>query len=270
LTALAGQVAAVTGGARGIGLAIATALAASGARVVIGDLDGDLAASAAAALSGPAGAQGLALDVRDESSYAAFLASVGNPDIVVNNAGIAVPGSFVDLDPARIDLQVAVNLGGVLRGLRLVLPGMLARGSGRILTISSAAGRIPSPGAAVYTATKHAVFGLNDAVRSEVRGSGVHLTAVLPTVVATEMSAGLRLRGLPAVTPDTVARAVLRVLRSRRPPASVMVPRWIRLLALGDTLAPQVIRDRVRDLISVDPGRGRRPYDDRIARLLEP
>jgi NAD(P)-dependent dehydrogenase (short-subunit alcohol dehydrogenase family) len=264
--ALAGRVAVVTGGARGIGLAIANALAGAGARVVIGDLDGDLAASVA---PGPEG-RGLALDVRSDESYAAFLDAAGEPDILVNNAGVAVPGAFESLDGAHLDLQVAVNLGGVLRGLRLVLPGMLARGSGRIVTICSAAGRIPSPGAAVYTATKHAVFGLNDAVRSEVRGRGVHLTALLPTVVTTEMSAGLRLRGLPSVTPDAVARSVLRVLRSRRPPASVMVPRWLRVLALGDALAPQVVRDGVRALISVDSSSAPRPYDERISRQLRP
>ena len=140
------------------------------------------------------GAVGLGLDVRDDESYEAFLGEVGSRlgplSVLVNNAGVAIAGSFLATSPGEHELQIDVNLGGVERGLRLALPALLERGSGHVVNIASAAGRIPSPGAAVYAATKHGVVALTDAVRSEVRGSGVHLTSILPTAVHTEMAAG--------------------------------------------------------------------------------
>jgi hypothetical protein len=261
------RVAAVTGGARGIGLAIATALARTGTRVAIGDLDGDLAARRAASWGGT----GLGVDVRDEQSYAQFLDQVGPVDILVNNAGVAVAGNYLETTAAEHTLQIEVNLRGVERGMRLVLPGMVERGRGHVVNIASAAGLIPAPGAAVYTASKQAVVGLTDAVRSELRGTGVTLTAVLPTAVRTEMAAGLVLRGLPQVDPEAVARAVVRVVGKRRPPATVMVPRWLRPFAMGDAVSPQWLRDLARRIAVVDPVgdvQARAAYIARVARQL--
>ncbi len=247
------RVVVVTGGARGIGLAIATALAAAGDRVVIGDLDRSLVTARARQIGG----WGFSLDVRDDASYTRFLArviaEVGPVDALIHNAGVALPGDFVGSDVAGQDLQIDVNIRGVLRGSRLVLPLMLARGQGRVVTVASAAGVIPAPGAAVYSATKHAVVAFHHAVRAELRGTGVALTAVLPTAVSTEMSAGLRMRGLPTVTPDVVARAVVRVLARRRPPSTVMVPWWLRPVAMADAVSPQWLRDLARRVASVDP-----------------
>jgi len=268
---LAGRVVAVTGGARGIGLAIATALAEAGARVAIGDFDAELARQRVTAFAGV----GLGLDVRDEHSYVDFLSQVdkrlGPVDVLVNNAGVAVPGTFLDTSAAEHGLEIEVNLRGVERGMRLALPGMIARGRGHVVNIASAAGLIPAPDAAVYTATKHAVVGLTHAVRSELRGSGVFLTVVLPTAVRTEMAAGLSLRGLPRVSAEVVARRVVRVLRQRRPPATVLVPRWLRPVAIIDAASPQWLRDLARRLATVrvdDDGSGRADYDARVARQL--
>jgi NAD(P)-dependent dehydrogenase (short-subunit alcohol dehydrogenase family) len=99
-------VVAITGGARGIGLATARAFAATGATVAIGDVDADLAATVAADLGG----HGHPLDVRDRTSFAAFLDAVGPVDVLVNNAGVAPAGRFLDTDPALVDLVVEVNL----------------------------------------------------------------------------------------------------------------------------------------------------------------
>jgi NAD(P)-dependent dehydrogenase (short-subunit alcohol dehydrogenase family) len=269
---LRGAVVAVTGGARGIGLAVATRLAAAGARPAIGDLDGDLAAERADRLGG----LGLPLDVRDDGSFADFLGAVGEAcgpvDVLVNNAGVATPGAFLSTSAAEHALQLAVNVGGVARGMRLVLPGMVARGSGAVVNLASAAGRIPAPGAAVYTASKHAVVGLTEAVRSELRGTGVRVHAILPPVVDTEMSAGLRLPLLPRVSPERVAEAVHRVLTRRRPPATVMVPRWLGVAALVDAASPQWLRDGVRRLTPVDgqvDPTARAPYQARVRRQLD-
>jgi hypothetical protein len=186
---------------------------------------------------------------------------------------VVVVGPFLSTTAAEQGVQIDVNLGGVARGLRLALPGMVSRGRGHVITLASAAGQIPAPGAAIYSATKHAVTGLNDAVRSELRGSGVHLTAILPAAVRTEMAAGLRMAGLPEVSPEAVARIVLRVVGRRRPPAAVMVPRWLRPIALIDAMSPQWLRDAARGLLAVRvhidrPGRAR--YDARVARQLPP
>jgi len=267
------RVVAVTGGARGIGLAIATALATAGARVAIGDFDSELAAERAASV----GAVGFGLDVRDDDSYAEFLDRIpdrlGPLDVLISNAGVATAGAFLATSASEHELQIDVNLGGVERGMRLALPGMVERGGGHVVNIASAAARIPAPGGAVYSATKHAVLGLSDAVRSELRGTGVHVTTVLPTAVRTEMAAGLRLRGLPRVPPETVARTVVRLVRRRRPPATVMVPHWLRPLAVIDSASPQWLRDLARRVILVDldvDRAARAPYEERVARQLDP
>lgn len=274
---VAGRVVAVTGGARGIGLAIATALTAQGARVALGDLDEPLARQRAAEL-GAAGAQ---LDVTDAESFADFLSWVerelGPVDVLVNNAGVAIPGNYTETSAAEHDLQISVNLVGVENGMRLVLPGMLARGRGHVVNLASAAGLIPAPRAAIYSATKHAIVALTQAVRCELHGTGVHVTAVLPTAVRTEMAAGLVLRGLPQVDPDVVARRVLRALTARRPPATVMIPAWLRPVAMADAVSPQWLRDLVRrwavvrtggDDPSSDGAAARARYLGRIARQL--
>jgi NAD(P)-dependent dehydrogenase (short-subunit alcohol dehydrogenase family) len=253
---LTGRVVAVTGGARGIGLATARAFLAAGARVAVGDVDGDLAAAAGADIAGP-------LDVRDLASFETFLkaveADLGPVDVLVNNAGVAPTGQFAQQEQPLIDLQVDVNLRGVLLGTRLVLPGMLARRRGHIVNVASLAGRIPLPDGAVYSATKHAVVGLTAAVQAEVRSSGVRLTAVLPTFVRTSLVAGLSLRGVPVVAPERVAAAIVRAVR-RGGPVTVAVPRWMGLLP----------RWTYR-LVPVDPAidhTARADYERRITDLL--
>jgi NADP-dependent 3-hydroxy acid dehydrogenase YdfG len=234
-------VVAITGGARGIGLATARAFVDAGARVVIGDIDADVADKAAA----ETGALALPLDVRDAGSFQAFVDAAGPIDVLVNNAGVAHAGSFLDTPAPLRTQQLEVNLGGVINGLAAVLPGMVERGGGHVVNVASLAGRLATPNAAVYTATKFAVIGLTEAVRAEVRDSGVRVTAVLPTFVRTRMTEGLSLDHLPTATPSDVARAILRVVR-RGGPATVSVPRWMSGLPRLAAFTPQAVQDRIR------------------------
>lgn len=221
---LDGAVACVTGGARGIGLATAQLLVRRGARVVLGDLDGDLAAQAASDI----GATGLPLDVADPGSFAAFLDTAkehGDIDVLVNNAGIMRTGPFAEQDPASQQRELAINLGGVITGMRLVLPDMLARDHGHIANVASMAGKITTPGASIYTATKTGVVALSRAVRAEIAGSRVTVSTILPAAVKTELTAGLDTSLMPLSDPSSVAEAIAGSCRHGR--AEVGVPRWI-------------------------------------------
>lgn len=235
---LAGATVVVTGGARGIGRATAAAFLRRGARVVIGDLDEAAARDTAAALG--AHALGLRLDVTSEASYAAFLAEVDRrvapPDVLVSNAGIMPLGDFAAERLAVSRATVDVNLWGVIVGARLVLPGMLARGRGRIINVASLAGRVPLPGAAVYSGTKFAVIGFTAALEEELVGTGVSAAAVLPAVVRTELSSGVSHKGAPTVDPEDVADAIVRSCDG--PAREASVPGWAALLARAHAALP--------------------------------
>ncbi|HEX5543315.1 MAG TPA: SDR family oxidoreductase [Micromonospora sp.] len=240
---LRGRVVAVTGGARGIGREIARQLAEAGARVAIGDRDAAAVREAAAQLPGTV--EGFDLDVTDTASFAGFLATVeerwGPLDVLVNNAGVMWVGRF-DAEPeAATARQLEVNLHGVIRGVKLAAPAMRRRGRGHIVTIASAASKLSPPGEATYAATKHGVLGYLNAVRAELRGSGVRLTVIMPTVVETELAAGTATGAARLLQPRDVAAAVLSALR--RPRFEVTVPRFVGPLGRWVNLLPQFGRD---------------------------
>ena len=277
---LAGRVIAITGGARGIGHATATALAREGARVAIADLDGELAREAAEALGPPAAA--FALDVTDRRSFERFVdaveARLGPVDVLVNNAGIMPLGSFQSEDDVTARRMVDVNVHGVLHGMKVVLPRLVARGHGHVVNLASTAGKVPFPGGATYCGTKHFVVGVSETMRGELRGSGVEISVVMPGVVDTELAAGVSsARGVPKVTPEEVARAIVQTLR--RPRFDVYVPRSIGpLIALG-VLLPRPVREWALRALRADrvlwqvDGDARRGYEVRAARSdpgLEP
>ena len=188
-TSLAGKVVAITGAARGIGRATAAALIAEGAKVAIGDIDAALVERTAQNLG--AGTLGLRLDVTDRASFAAFIEEVesriGELDVLINNAGIMPIGPFVDESDATAQRMVDINVHGVIYGSKLALARFIPRHSGHLVNVASIAGRGATPGAATYAATKHAVFGLTDSLRQELRGTGVSLTVVMPVGVNTEL-----------------------------------------------------------------------------------
>jgi NAD(P)-dependent dehydrogenase (short-subunit alcohol dehydrogenase family) len=242
---IAERVAAVTGGGRGIGLATARALTARGARVAVGDLDGALAAQAPAEL-------GLPLDVTSRESFSAFLGAVeaqlGPVDVLVNNAGVMHVGPFLDEDDAWTRRQLDVNVHGVILGCKLALPEMIARGSGHVVNVASAAAKVGVPREAVYAASKHAVLGLSESLRAELRGTGVELSVVMPGLVRTELAAGT-LKGSKVLSPQDVAQAIVGVIG--RPRFDVYVPRSYRGLPMLAALLPRPARDAFLRVIGV-------------------
>lgn len=250
---LKGEVAAVTGGARGIGRATATALARAGMRVAIGDLDRELAEQAAAEIGGDVLA--LELDVTDRASFAAFIDHVserlGSLDVLVNNAGIMPLGRFADEDDATTRRIIDINLWGVIHGTKLAIPPMKRRGRGHIVNIASTAGKAGVPGGATYAATKHAVVGLSEAVRAELADTGVDVSWVMPNFVNTELMHGTsQVRGVKLVEPEDVAAAIVAELR--RPRFEVFVPRSVGVLYKLASPLPRRLREALGRALGVD------------------
>jgi len=250
---LAGKIVAITGGARGIGRATAAALIAQGSRVAIGDIDAPLAERTADELG--SATIGLALDVTDRASFAAFAAEVesriGPLDVLINNAGIMPIGPFVAETDATADRIIDINLRGVIIGSKLALERFLPRGRGHLVNISSAAGKGGYPGGATYCATKHAVVGLSEAIRSEVRGAGIDVSIVMPVGVNTELYSGVSPpRGMKVAQPEDVADAIVEALRTGR--TDVYVPRSVGPLIWINNLVPRFVGDLMMKLLKAD------------------
>jgi NAD(P)-dependent dehydrogenase (short-subunit alcohol dehydrogenase family) len=244
---------AVTGGARGIGRATAAALTRAGARVAIGDLHLELAETTAGEIGGDI--VSLPLDVTDRRSFARFLddteAKLGPLTGLVNNAGLMGVGPLVEEDDSLTDRQIAVNLAGVILGAKLAVPRMLAHGRGHLVNLASAAGRAGIAGAATYCATKHAVVGFTEAMRSELASTPVEVSMVLPGLVDTELTRGFPdRRGVRRVGPEEVAEAIVGVLR--RPRLAVYVPRSVGVGIRVMGAIPRPLRDRVGRALGVD------------------
>jgi NAD(P)-dependent dehydrogenase (short-subunit alcohol dehydrogenase family) len=252
-SSLSGRVAAVTGGARGIGRAIAASLARRGARVAVGDLDGEAAERAASEIGG--GAIGLAVDVTDAASFEAFLDGArdahGPLDVLVNNAGVMVVGPLVDANEAAAARVMSVNVQGVANGMRLAIPRLRGRGGGQIVNVVSGAGWVAPAALATYAASKHAAKGLSDAVRDEVRGEGIRVTAVYPMLVQTELAVGTTpARGGRWIAPDEVGEAVAAAVE--KPRDEVFVPRWVAGVLRIQAALPPRGRDAVARIFGVD------------------
>jgi 2-hydroxycyclohexanecarboxyl-CoA dehydrogenase len=177
----------VTGGASGIGAATASRLAAEGARVAIGDIDGEGARALAAELGGFA----YEMDVTDAASVRAAVAAVGEAlgeiDVLVNNAGTDRFSYFVNSDEELWDYVLGVNLRGVIAVTHAVLPAMQERRGGVIVNVASEAGRVGSQGSAVYSAAKAGVIGFTKAIAREAGRYRVRCNAVAPGPIETPL-----------------------------------------------------------------------------------
>jgi short-subunit dehydrogenase len=265
-------VVAITGGAQGIGKATAQALVRRGARVAIGDIDQELADKTAAELG--YGTVALPLDVTKRDSFTAFVdeaeKQLGPIDVLVNNAGIMPVTEFVEESEESMRRQVDINFHGVLTGTQLAVERMQPRRTGHIVNIASSAGRVGVPGIATYSGTKHAVVGMSEAVRGELRGSGVEVSVVMPVPVNTALAHGLqKQRGVQLVEPDEVAAEIIKALEVPR--FDVFVPRSLQVTLTFGSLLPRRAREAVGRFMGVDKvilqadRDARRAYEERAA-----
>jgi len=271
---LAGRVVAITGAARGIGRSTAAALIARGARVAIGDIDAGLAEQTARELG--SGTLALPLDVTNRESFAAFLdqteAHLGPLEVLINNAGIMPVGPFVQESDAVARRLVDINLHGVILGSKLALERFASRGRGHLVNLASIVGKAASPNLATYTATKHAVVGLTEALRLEYAGSGIDFTVVMPVGTNTELYSGIQpLRGMRTPEPEDVAEAIVEALQSGR--YEVYVPRRMNAVVRLSAVLPRRVADLIGramggDTVTRADARARAAYEARIAQTI--
>jgi short-subunit dehydrogenase len=241
---LEGSIALVTGASSGIGRALSPLLAARGASLALAGRD----AAALAEIAERTGGQPLTADLASpggaERLAGLVLERFGRVDLLVNNAGAGWAGDLVAMPLATADRLVALNLVAPVRLTRLLLPGMLERGSGHLVYVTSIAGATGVAREAVYAATKAGLATFADSVREEVAGSGVTVSVVVPGVVDTpffDRRGSAYDRSWPApIRPERVARALLRAISSDR--AEVFAPAWARVPARLKGAAPGVYR----------------------------
>jgi 3-hydroxybutyrate dehydrogenase len=232
--ALAGRRALVTGGGRGIGLAVARALTEAGADVSI---LGRTAAHLDKAVASGAASRAVVADVTDPAALEAAVRQVetGGPlDILVNNAGHAETAPIRRMDRALFDRMIALNLTSVFDGIRLTLPGMVERGRGRIVSIASTAGLTGYPYVSGYCAAKHGVVGLTKALAKEVATSGVTVNCVCPGFTETDLVAG------------SIETIVAKTGRS----AEAALAELTKTMPIGRLVRPQEVASAVLWLVS--------------------
>jgi NAD(P)-dependent dehydrogenase (short-subunit alcohol dehydrogenase family) len=267
-----GKVIAVTGAARGIGLATAQTLAAAGAVVTVGDID----AHALASLEGSSGLSALALDVTDEVSFSSFIDEVerlhGPVDVLINNAGIMPVGPFLGYSEALTQRTIDIDLLGVIRGCRLMAERMVRRGGGHIINVASIAGRMPAPGLTIYNAAKFGIIGFSEALDAELAQQNVRVSTILPSFTSTQLISGLedKLSRAPA-TPEEVAVAIVKAVGTQR--LHTFVPRSGILVSLFAILPGRLkrwtlTRPSYAAIFTAPDLKGRGAYDTQIGTHL--
>ncbi len=261
---LPGALAVVTGAGSGIGRATAVALAGEGARVIAVDINEAAAKETVHQLG--AGHHAYAVDVSDGAAVAELATTVerdhGVPDIVVNNAGIGMSGSFLDTTPANWDAILGVNLRGVINGCAAFGPAMVARGSGQMVNVSSGLGYIPSAETPAYGTTKAAVLHLSRCLRADWAKHGVGVTAICPGVINTPIAVNTHYLGAGADKtrelaqkgfarshpPAGVAKAIVAAVRHNRSIVPVGAESWAGWYLVR--LVPTPVLDVVGSLVS--------------------
>lgn len=215
---LLGKVCVVTGGASGIGLAMAIRFREAGMRVAIGDIESEALAAAVSSLGGvDDGVLGVTCDVTSSESVDALRDAVvdrfGTAHVVCLNAGVAASGSILDTSAESWRWMIDVNVMGVVHGIHAFAPLLVGQGEGHIVCTASAAGLVTPPGLGGYAATKHAVVGLSAVLREELAPAGVGVSVVCPGVVRTRIFESERNRprqlGGSAHTDDATAKVFL-------------------------------------------------------------
>ena len=192
----------VTGGARGIGAAIAARLAADGLEVIVADLNAEAAERQAAAI----GARSVTFDVADAAAATAAIGAVGTLDVLVNNAGVDDFGFFTEITPERWRRVLAVNLEGVLACTHAALPAMQRAGYGRIVNVASEAGRIGAKGNAAYAAAKGGVIAFTKSIARENARFGITANAVAPGPIESPLLREMDERAIEVLTATTQLR----------------------------------------------------------------
>jgi short-subunit dehydrogenase len=246
---LAGRVAIVTGASAGIGAATARMLAGAGMRVALCARRRERLERLAAEIgSGGGEAAACQVDVTDAPALHAVIGAVaarwGRVDVLVNNAGRGLAASLEDTTPEDLRSLLELNLVAVLTGTQAVLPLMRRQGRGHIVNVSSVVGRRAIPGRSAYAATKFALGGLTEALRMELRGSGIAVSLVYPVYTRTEFhDVEPRRMPFPRMGPvqsaEQVARAILRCVKRPRPE---VYPYWpAKLLATLSATTPGAV-----------------------------
>jgi len=221
MQSLKGKNALITGAGKGIGKAIALALAAEGTNVILlARTAADIEELATEIKTHNVKALAVTADVADiasvNSAVSKALAEFGSIDILINNAGIGKFGKFLDLSPEEFEQIIKINLFGTYYTTRAVLPGMIGQQSGDIINISSTAGLKGAAATSAYSASKFAVMGLTESLMQEVRKHNIRVTALTPSTVATDMAKDLNLTdGNPdkVMQPEDVAELIVAQLK---------------------------------------------------------
>ncbi|WP_156690225.1 SDR family oxidoreductase [Mycobacterium sp. Marseille-P9652] len=244
-----GKVVVITGGARGIGLATATALHNLGAKVAIGDIDDVKVKESGTALGLDVYGR---LDVTDRHSFSEFLDDVerqlGPIDVLVNNAGIMPVGRVIDEPDAVTRRILDINVYGVILGSKLAAERMVPRRSGHVINVASLAGELYMVGLATYCASKHAVVAFTDSARLEYRKAGVDFSMVLPSFVNTELASGTKgVRGFRNAEPAEIADAIVGLVAHPRP--RVRVTRAAGAMVVSQKFWPRRVAEAVNRLL---------------------
>lgn len=230
----------VTGASSGLGEAAARACARAGHGLALAARRVDRLEQIAREIGGPDAALALEADMRSPDSILRMVAVAedrfGRIDALVANAGVGHGEPFAGSSEEHLAHQVDVNLLGVIRCTRAVLPGMLARGSGHILTVSSVAAEIPTAGNVLYAATKGGVSAFTEGLRREVEPQGIHVTTIIPGFVRSEMTENVAFPMPPA---SVVGDLVVRLLE--HPRRRAVIPRYYGAFIWLNRFAPRLV-----------------------------